>query len=786
MIRNSTRKALALSVILSITSLAGTLPAGEQAANAGAPPAFGFGGFEIFKVEGSALGLTVSDLDGDGRKDLVIANNTEGTIRLLYQGGEKKKNAGKKQPRNTVASDSRFRVEKFYTDKQVSSLAVADFNGDGKPDLAYYGDPPELEVVYQGESWEGGKKSYPIRDGFKSPYALQASDLNSDGRMDLLLLGSQKTYLLYQQKTGGLAQPVILQNAREGITALEPRDINGDGKIDLVYFNPSSEEPVMVRLQSENGFAPLTASRLLALQAWHLHTEGKNPLLYTIQSNTRRIKAYRWKNRPVENGLGKPSLVALRRSGDTTKRKRIISDVNRDGKPDLVVSYPETAQLEVTFQGSDGAFSHSASYPTLAGVNSLASMDTDGDGHAEIIVSSAKEKAIGLSTWNGKRLTIPETWTLPAEPVLLASAPLVQKGAPRAWVVTREKGGKYLLRIQALQPGGKINEEASMPVPSKGSAPQSLRLFDANGDGATDLMVFIPYQDPTFFLNEQKKDAGGPRSSFVNLSLKPDFGQGQLAKLQPASLTLLRDGKRSNLMVASGSYVRILKLDAENRLKVLDQLSGRNSESKLKAGTPIDLDGDGTDEFVFLDSAVNSLEVLRKKEDGTYAISGQVKLPKLQFVRLDARDLDGDQREDLVVYGKAQTAVFYSKKSQPDFVEEFSYTVEDKELGRPQDLSIGDLDANGEPDVVVSTAPRYNLLFLSHSAAGENKAGPGPGKSLEQALSFGVFEEKSYSRRSTNLGPSQMLIEDIDGDKAADLLLLIHNRILLYLQGGVY
>ena len=100
-------------------------------------------------MEGSALGLTVSDLDGDGRKDLVIANNTEGTIRLLYQGGEKKKSAGKKQPRNTVASDSRFRVEKFYTDKQVSSLAVADFNGDGKNDLAYYNQTTEQQVIYQ-------------------------------------------------------------------------------------------------------------------------------------------------------------------------------------------------------------------------------------------------------------------------------------------------------------------------------------------------------------------------------------------------------------------------------------------------------------------------------------------------------------------------------------------------------------------------------------------------------------------------------------------------------------
>ncbi|MCH2363328.1 MAG: VCBS repeat-containing protein, partial [Planctomycetes bacterium] len=350
----------------------------------------------------------------------------------------------------------------------------------------------------------------------------------------------------------------------------------------------------------------------------------------------------------------------------------------------------------------------------------------------------------------------------------------------------REKGGKYLLRVLALQPGGKLGEEASMPVPSKGSAPSSLRLLDANGDGTTDLMTFIPYQDPTFFLNERKKNVDGSQSTFVNLSLKPDFGQGQLAKLQPAALTLLRDGKRSNLMVASGSYARILKLDTKNRLKVLDQLSGRNSESKLKAGSPIDLDGDGTDEVVFLDSAVNSIEILRKKDDGTYAIVGQVKLPKLQFVRLEARDLDGDTREDLVVYGKSQTAVFYSKTSQPDFVEEFSYTVEDKELGRPQDLSIGDLDANGQADVIVSTAPHYNLLFLTHSGGKGKKAERETGKSLEQALSFGIFEEKSYSRRSTNLGPSQMLIEDIDGDKAADLLLLIHNRIILYLQGGVY
>lgn len=786
MTSSNIRTALILSAILCLASIPGTVLPTEPRTNAGAESSFGFGGLEIFKVEGTALGLTVTDLDGDGRKDLVVANNTEGTIRLLYQGGKNKKSGGKKQPRNTVGSDSRFRVEKFYTDKQVSSLAVGDFNGDGKPDLAYYGDPPELEVVYQGKSWEAGRKRYPIQDGSKSAYALQAADLDSDGKMDLVLLGNLKTYILYQQKNGGLGQPVVLQNAREGITALELRDINADGRVDLVYFNPSAEEPVMTRLQGKSGFAPLIASRLLALQAWTIHTEGKNPLLYTIQGNTRRLKAYRWKDRAIEHGLGKPSLVALRRSGDAAKRKRIISDVNRDGKPDLVVSYPETAQLEVTFQGSDGAYSHSASYPTLAEVNSLASMDTDGDGHEEIIVSSAKEKAIGVSAWTGKRLTIPKTWALPSEPVLLATAPLVTGGGHRVWVIQREKGGKYLLRVLSLEPGGKLAVDAGIAIPSKGSAPNSLRLFDGNGDGATDLLVFIPYQDPTFFLNERKKTPGGGQSTFVNLSQKPDFGQGQLAKLQPAALTLLQDGKRSNLMVASGSYVRILRLDADNRLKVLDQISGRNSESKLKAGSPLDLDGDGTDEIVFIDSSVNSAEILQKTVDGTYAITSQVKLPKLQFVRLDARDLDGDKRDDLILYGKNQTAIFYSKKTQPDFVEEFNYTVEDKDLGRPQDLSIGDLDSNGKADVIISTAPHYNLLFLSDAPRKGKKTDGEAGKSLKQALSFGIFEEKSYSRRSTNLGPKQMIIADIDGDKAADLLLLIHDRILLYLQGGVY
>src|SRR5205809_437218 len=106
---------------------------------------FGFTGPEIFPIDSQISQLRVADLDGDGLNDLIVVNNSRSKINLLYnQTGktnltQKPKPVGKREL-NELPPDSRFRIESIASEKRIACLVVADLNGDGRPDLAYYGE----------------------------------------------------------------------------------------------------------------------------------------------------------------------------------------------------------------------------------------------------------------------------------------------------------------------------------------------------------------------------------------------------------------------------------------------------------------------------------------------------------------------------------------------------------------------------------------------------------------------------------------------------------------------
>src|SRR5512138_3584898 len=160
-----------------LVTAASTLASAEPSTNR-----FGFAGKEIFPVDYQIGQLRSADFDGDGLNDLVVVNNARSKITILYNQTGKSNLARKPAVRrelNELPPDARFRIESIASEKRIASLVVTDLNGDRRPDIAYYGEPKELIVLYnQGTNGWSAPKRWAIDDGQASPNALTSGDIN--------------------------------------------------------------------------------------------------------------------------------------------------------------------------------------------------------------------------------------------------------------------------------------------------------------------------------------------------------------------------------------------------------------------------------------------------------------------------------------------------------------------------------------------------------------------------------------------------------------------------------
>ena len=192
----------------------------------------GNGAFQTYRAVGTLPWETnpaVGDFDGDGRSDLAGAG--------LYHCGESDVKLG------IVflwgRADANFDRTELETDLGPTrinhALFTADFTGDGKPDLVWKKYPQGKFVVMPGL----GSRTFgaPIdHTSAGEPTRFAAADFNADGKQDLAVLYPGGIGILYGNGDGSF-QPVIspgpwTQNPN-GPSRLLVRDFNGDAKPDL-------------------------------------------------------------------------------------------------------------------------------------------------------------------------------------------------------------------------------------------------------------------------------------------------------------------------------------------------------------------------------------------------------------------------------------------------------------------------------------------------------------------------------------------------------------------------
>lgn len=336
---------------------------------------------------GHTVGVaSVGDFNGDGIPD--IAATVPATYpRLLLGTGS---------GTFSLAADQNH---SYTSQTPAGALSVADFNGDGKPDLDFFDSSGQTFVWYNT-----GNSSFSSPLGVNAGSTL-AADINKDGRSDLISVANLAiTTMLGQSNSTFATVTTPLWYATQGIAAVG--DLNNDGKPDLLAV----EDPGL-RIWLGNGDGTFSHSNLITFPQGFF---GQSATIADLDGDGNAdVVAFLPDPTP---GARTGSLAVLFGNGDGTFQPpsfipvshlySIISvaDLNRDNRPDLVLS--DGSGIALIYNLGNRTFSPEDRYVAGQGINQLNVVDVNGDGYPDIVAANygGTTVTVLLNQPNGKPL----------------------------------------------------------------------------------------------------------------------------------------------------------------------------------------------------------------------------------------------------------------------------------------------------------------------------------------------------------------------------------------------
>lgn len=322
--------------------------------------------------------VSFSDFDGDGHLDILLVKGRHWPI--IDQ---------------VLLGDGLGGIRKSYNLGEISDRSytggIADFNGDGFPDIAVSNDAPNQKLIYFNDGKgnfaigsEFGQRKWPTRN-------LSIADINNDGLPDLILAnrGGVSNYICLNMGKGNFNNDCI-SFAPYPSTTITPSDLNKDGFIDLVVPHRNGGQSYIYLGRSDSifsddhrlPFGPPDAKIRMASVADFNSDNILDIVVIDVNKGVNLYLGQKDKTFSLITSLGDSKIVPYALT---------IADLNKDNKVDIIVGHVK-APSTVFINDGTGNFTSISFGDSNGTVYGFAVGDFNKDGIPDI--ATARSEAI--------------------------------------------------------------------------------------------------------------------------------------------------------------------------------------------------------------------------------------------------------------------------------------------------------------------------------------------------------------------------------------------------------
>lgn len=632
------------------------------------------------------------------------------------------------------------------------SVAAADFNGDGKQDLAVANlDSDNISVLLGADN--GTLQAAVHYSAGDAPIWISAADLNGDGKPDLVTANVKSNNVSVLLGTGnGAFQNAVNYAVGDAPLSVAAADFNGDGKSDLAVSKNTGEVVVLLGTGSgafTSGASYPVGNRPASVATGDFNSDGKVDLV-TADYFSAGVS--------VLLGIGNGAFQsAVSYGAHFSPTSVAVGDFNGDDKPDLAVANNNSGDVSVLLNIGSGTFQTAVNHPAEIGPNSVAVGDFNGDSKMDLVVANRNsgDVSVLLGVGNGSFQTT-VNYPAGAGPDSVAVGDF--NGDGNLDLAVANEGGDS---VSVLLGSGTGTFQASS-VYLAGIGAESVTVSDFNGDSKPDLAVANFSSDDVSILL-------GTGNGALQAAVNYPAGIGPLST---AAGDLNGDGKLDLVAVnLVSANVSVLLRTASGFLAAVHYSVGSRPTS-VAVG---DFNGDSKLDLAATSYDDDEVSVLLGLGNGVFQTAAKYTVGSLP-ISIATGDFNGDGKLDLAVANISSDALSVMKGTGNSvsvllgtgtgtFQTATNYSVGTN----PTSVAVGDFNGDGKPDLAVANSGSNDVRVLLATGTG----------SFQAALSFSV-----------GASPLSVAVADFNGDNKFDLAVANHNSndvsVLLGIGNGSF